>query len=331
MDTRPSLPVDPLPGSDGSGVLTAAWATWVAAHALRGVAVDTLVGALVAAGLAADEAQGAVRVIVASPVFAAARILADHDDAQQRTARLLRSVGPTEVATVERLDEAELYERFWSPHRPVILRGAASGWASSGWTFPNLRSRFGFAPMDVLVREGSWWTRDRVSRRMPFGELVDAALGPASDALYADGRSNVLDQAGLAPLRQELGLLPGLVGDGRPSAWVGPAGTVTPTHYDQSTAWQVVLVGRKRLWLASPLESTLIDSSYGLFNPVDPRQPPSGDQAGVRWHALELGPGDAALVPAGWWHLVQAVEPSFSVSFSGFRWPNAHPWYRPAV
>jgi hypothetical protein len=162
---------------------------------------------------------------------------------------------------------------------------------------------------------------------MPFGDLVDAALGPPSDRLYADGRTNLLDQAAMAPLRAELGRLAGIVGDGRPRAWVGPAGTITPTHHDQSSAWLVQLVGRKRLYLASPLETALAGSAVGLYNAVDPRDP--AGPADVRWHEIDLGPGDAVLTPAGWWHHVEALEPSISVSLSGFRWPNQFSWYLP--
>ena len=45
------------------------------------------------------------------------------------------------------------------------------------------------------------------------------------------------------------------------------------------------------------------------------------------WYQVD--PGDAVLTPVGWWHHVEALDPSISVSLSGFRWPNAFPWYLP--
>jgi Cupin-like domain len=245
--------------------------------------------------------------------------------AMSRAARLHRAVAAAAIPERDAVDEQTLHDHHWSVLQPLVLRGGASGWEAARWTFPDLRRRFAWAPMDVSVRGEGWWLAPRQTRRMAFGDFVDAALGPPSDALYADGRSDVLAQAGLAPLRAELGTLPGLVDGGAPIAWVGPAGTVTPTHHDLSMAWQVVLVGRKRLHLASPLEGALAATTVGLFNTADPRQP----QADVRWYEVELGPGDAIFVPVGWWHRVEALEPSFTVSMSRFRWPNAFPWYVP--
>lgn len=297
---------------------------WIAEQSLRGTPEAALVTALVADGTEAGLARTLVAEVVGSPILAGARSVVAGGAALALAVRLQRTfdLDPVEVRTA--LDDDALYRDHWRPGRPVVLRGAASGWPASRWTFADLLARFRWAPMDVLVRRSAgWWLRDREIRRMSFGDLVATALGPPSDGLYADGRTDVLEQAGLAPMRADLGLLPGLVGDGNPRAWIGPAGTVTPTHHDQSSAWQVQLVGRKRTFLASPFEAALAATTVGLYNTADPRDPP-GD---VRWHEIEVGPGDAVFVPVGWWHHVEALEPSVSVSFSGFAWPNEFPWY----
>jgi hypothetical protein len=307
-----------------------AWVEWITEHALRGASLKELVDGLVASGVPAASAWQAVSAVSRSPILAAARRLVGRSVALEQVTRLHRVVNPEPLTERTSLDEDTLYREHWTAHRPVVFRGAATGWPAARWTFTDLRDRFGFAPVDVSVRrDPGWWSQDPEHRRMPFAAYVDVILGTPSDTLYADGRSGVLEQVGLAPLRAELGLLPGLVGDGHPRAWVGPAGTVTPTHHDQSTGWLVQLVGRKRLFLASPLESDLAGSAVGLFHGVDPRRTATGELAHVRWHEVVLEPGDAVLTPAGWWHHVEALEPSFSVSFSGFRWPNAFSWYLP--
>ncbi|MCB9673326.1 MAG: cupin-like domain-containing protein [Alphaproteobacteria bacterium] len=304
---------------------TAERASLVTTLGLRGHGAETIVDALVEGGLAEDVARAEVASVLGSPIFLAAAASAELGSAFEEVARLYAEVDDQPVREVERVDVDELYLAHWLPHRPLVLRGGALGWRSAAWTWADLRARHAWSPLDVLERGPRWWLQPRQVRRMAFGDFVDVVLGPPTDALYADGRSLVLEQAGLFPLREDLGLLPGLVGDGTPRAWVGPAGTVTPTHHDQSTAWQVVLLGRKRLHLASPLEPELAARAQGLFSlaPDEPTPTP------VRWHTIELGPGDAAFVPVGWWHQVEALEPSFTVSMSSFQWPNRFDWYLP--
>lgn len=311
------MPADRLAAAERAALVTSL--------GLRGHSTELVTAALVDRGVPEDEARAEVAAVMGSPIYRAAVAASALGTAFEEVARLYAEVDDAPVRVVDRLDVDELHLAHWLPHRPVVLRGGAAGWRSATWTWADLRARHAWSPLDVLERSPRWWLEPRKVRRMAFGDFVDVVLGPATDHLYADGRSLVLEQAGLFPLRADLGTLPGLVGDGSPRAWVGPAGTVTPTHHDQSTAWQVVLLGRKRLHLASPLEPELAANAQGLFSldPTDPSPTP------VRWHTVEVGAGDAIFVPVGWWHRVEALEPSFTVSMSGFRWPNQFGWYLP--
>jgi hypothetical protein len=304
------------------------WIAEISRRALLGDTASVLIVALVAAGVPDADAHAVVVHTFASPILAAARELQRQGDAMGQVFKLRRDADPRAIEAREHIDENTLYREHWVCHRPLVLRSAAQHWPAAAWTFRDLQARFRFAPVSVSVRSPTWWTEDRLERRMAFGDLVDIALGLAGDGLYADGRSALFDQAAMAPLRAELGVLPGLTGDGHPRAWLGPAGTVTPTHHDQASGWLVQLIGHKRLHLASPLEPGLATSAVGLFHAMDPRTADVGD---VRWHAIDLAPGDAVFTPVGWWHHLEAMEPSLSVSFSGFRWPNAFPWYVPGA
>jgi hypothetical protein len=311
------------------------WAAWLVENALRGAAPADLRAGLIAGGLGEAAAAEVVEGVLGSPVLVGARRLVARSAGVEQAARLRRTLDPGPIAELppDALDDDRLHREHWTANRPVVLRGAAAGWPAARWTPRALAERCGDVEVTVVVgREAEpRWYLDRAahSRRMPLRALLDRCEGPPGDDVYADGRTDLLAEPGLAPLRAELGRLPGLVGDGFPKLWVGPAGTLTPVHHDQSTGWLVQLCGHKRAWLASPLEPALMSTADGLYNTVDPRQPQAGELAEVRWHEVDLGPGDALLVPVGWWHQVVALAPSISVSLGGFRWPNAFPWYTP--
>ena len=162
----------------------------------------------------------------------------------------------------------------------------------------------------------------------PLSALLEKMAGPGGDDCYGVGRNDLLDD--LPELKGGIGGLPG-VDRANPGArlWIGPAGTVTPLHHHQSAAWLVQRVGAKRVWLASPLETALLETTDGVFNRVDPRLPQEGDLAEVTWWETVIHPGDAVFLPAGWWHQVVAESASISVSLGRFRWPNNVEWYAP--
>lgn len=120
------------------------------------------------------------------------------------------------------------------------------------------------------------------------------------------------------------------------NVWFGPPGTITPLHTDPYHNLLVQVVGRKYVRLYSPAET--------------PRMRPRGSEGGVDmsntsmwdvgaeegWYCdvkegggekslaefkeipfvdCILEPGDTLYIPIGWWHYVQGLSASFSVSF----------------
>ena len=44
-----------------------------------------------------------------------------------------------------------------------------------------------------------------------------------------------------------------------------------------------------------------------------------------------MQPGEALFIPAGWWHQVDALDPSISVTILDFTFTNDYGWYRPGT
>lgn len=310
--------------------LDSQWAAWIAENLLRGAPPRDLWAVLEAEGLSADRAQAEVAALEQSPALAAARVLVGRSAGVEQAARLIRAHtrASWEVAA---LDDATFELGYRSAHRPVVFRGCARDWPALAWTHRGLAERMGDVEVEALrgrSEHDQWWLeRETLRTRMRFGDLLEQCLATTGDDLYAVGRNDLLAEPGLAPLKDEIGHLPGCRPDPGPRLWIGPEGTRTPLHHDQSSAWLVQVEGRKRIWLASPLEPTLLDTAQGVFNGYEPESAPSDDQ--VHWRSTVLEPGDAVYLPVGWWHQVVAIEPSISVSLGHIVGDVPATWYHP--
>ncbi|XP_014254070.1 lysine-specific demethylase 8-like [Cimex lectularius] len=106
------------------------------------------------------------------------------------------------------------------------------------------------------------------------------------------------------------------------NAWFGPAGTVTPLHYDPKHNLFCQVVGSKRVLLYSPEDSeNLYPHDATMLNntaQVDPYSPnydlfPKYRQA--KAYECHLRPGEMLYIPPKWWHHIRSLDISFSVSF----------------
>jgi hypothetical protein len=108
--------------------------------------------------------------------------------------------------------------------------------------------------------------------------------------------------------------------DTEPRIWIGNR-TVVSAHFDESSNLAVVVAGHRRFTLfppdqvanlyVGPLDFTMAGQPSSL---VDVRAPdlakfPRFADALEQARIAELGPGDGIVVPALWWHHVEALDP----------------------
>ncbi|XP_031769565.1 bifunctional peptidase and arginyl-hydroxylase JMJD5 [Galleria mellonella] len=105
-------------------------------------------------------------------------------------------------------------------------------------------------------------------------------------------------------------------------AWFGPKGTISALHHDPKRNLLTQVIGEKRLFLFSPSDSDfLYPHEHELLNntaQVDPREPdlekyPKYKNATPFYCVLH--PGQMLYIPPKWWHFVESLSISISVSF----------------
>jgi ribosomal protein L16 Arg81 hydroxylase len=108
--------------------------------------------------------------------------------------------------------------------------------------------------------------------------------------------------------------------------WLGPGGSLSPLHHDTTHVFFNQLVGQKRYTLVAPWAADVLlgpisqpsDAGFDLTQPGD-----------VAVHTLVIHSGQSLFIPAGWWHQVEALAPSISVSLSCYHRTADFDWYRP--
>ena len=104
-------------------------------------------------------------------------------------------------------------------------------------------------------------------------------------------------------------------------AWFGPGGTVSPTHTDPYHNLLAQVVGSKAVRLFAPSQSPNLYAHKGLLNNnsrVNVEKPDLAKFplfAQARSQRCVLKEGEMLYIPPLWWHHIESLETSFSVSF----------------
>lgn len=311
------------------------WQAWVADNLLRGVEPGDLVDGLIGGGVPEAQARRTVIAIGQSPSFAVARQRDAHARRLALVARLHRVLaGPTGIARVTAPGSDEFFARYWATSTPVIFTDIVPRWRRR-WSPTSLRRRFG----DVLVeactgRDGdpvpdANWKEHR--HELTLAEYVDRMLGhDRSNDLYLIANNRNTARPQLRALWDDVILPEGWFDEPRlpvgSALWLGPAGTITPLHHDTSNILFCQVHGRKRIVLAPPWATALLDSASGVYNR---RIPQDLMDEGIESIVLTLEPGEALFIPVGWWHDVRALDASVSLAINAFARANRYGWFRP--
>ena len=257
-----------------------------------------------------------------------------------RVRRSLEQLGAPErkVPRIPRLGRQQFLERYYAQQQPVVLTKMMGDWrALRRWTLPFLKESFGEVPLKIAHQRTSTEFYDlnvhAISESMRLGDFVDwISKVKTSNERYLVANNDGLSSPRLAPLLDDIGFFGGMMDRKRISGsvylWLGPGGTITPLHHDTANILFCQVRGRKRFKLVSPLYSELLDDVVSYYSPMDLERPDHARYPFARQLKVleaEVGPGDALLIPAGYWHHVRSESISLSVSMTNFVFPNDFP------
>ena len=168
-------------------------------------------------------------------------------------------------------------------------------------------------------------------RRMLLGDYVRSLGSANGDATYLTGNDRALAEPGLKRFARDLSFDSRVLDPERTAThanlWIGGTGATSPLHCDRVNVLNLQVAGRKTFRLAHPGSMPDVYAIRGMFSVVDALAPDLDrfpDFTRVRLFEVALEPGDALLIPVGWWHHVTALKPSVNVSFTNFTAGNTY-------
>ncbi|VVN21583.1 hypothetical protein PS645_04346 [Pseudomonas fluorescens] len=239
--------------------------------------------------------------------------------------------------TVERRPRSELsiceFETRYLPCGiPVVISNALHDWPL--FNLSREESLVHFAELQGITRHGDYvkktFSTERDFRATPmagFIESLDApALKDANGKPPAYMGNNILPAQLMEQIKypsyfDQALFIP-------PRIWIGPKGTLTPLHRDDTDNLFAQVWGRKTFTLAAPHHREALGTwstapQGGLdgcdFNPDAPDYQRFPLAAQVPFLRVTLEAGDLLFLPEGWFHQVESISTSLSVNF----WVNS--------
>lgn len=315
------------------------WRRWIAEALHGGAEPRTVVDELVASGAPRSLAMLEVDTI-ATAISSLSGRLRRAELALDLTSSLKRL---HELETRTLCDRATFVRHYLSTHTPVAFSDVDTllGVADT-WTPRYLLERAGDCTVRVSANRDAdprhYVHPEREFSEMRLADLVEriehigragrSGTAGSSNDLYMVSRNRALEGP-MGVILDDIVAVPEFLRQDSwrraVSLWLGPAGTHTPLHHDTSHILFCQIYGTKHLRLVQASEPGLLfGSNHATFyTDVDPVE------TGARIHDITVTPGMGVYIPLGWWHQVDALEPSISLSFTGFADARADDSYRP--
>nr|XP_027194257.1 bifunctional peptidase and arginyl-hydroxylase JMJD5-like [Dermatophagoides pteronyssinus] len=253
------------------------------------------------------------------------------------------------IKTIDhQLEMLEFEQNFLRQNRPFIIKRGFNDWPCLNerkWSLKYLLKKMAFRRVPVEI--GSKYTSDDWSQKIMFiYEFMEKWIFQHSKPIGYMAQHNLFDQ--IIDLHYDIDVpIYCAISDSSNdhdddddddkklnsainfeiNAWFGPAGTISPLHFDGRNNFFLQVIGTKYVRLYSPetsdkqiypnpKDSLLWNTSQVDFENVDEELHPEFKNIHPNLiHDCFLNEGDVLFIPKNWWHFVRSYSDSFSINY----------------
>jgi len=316
------------------------WRAWIVESLLFGTSAADIASVLAGKNVPPGVAEAEIERIAASPAIAGCHSMYERVSQLETALALIHehrqyAADPKQIDRRPSIDAESFFTHYYAKNTPLVLTDLVRHWPAAHWSPEWLTDEFGHVDVEVSTGRDGDANCDRNFKEhrttMPLAKFVRQVTdvkGQSND-IYMIANNHNLKRLEFQRLFDDVNLDPVIFDKdrvvGASSFWFGPAGTRTPLHHDVSNILFCQIYGSKRITLIPPTQFSLFADCDGFYAGISADELPD-DVFAV---TLELKPGEALFIPAGWFHEVTALSVSINISFLNFRRPNNFDWYRP--
>lgn len=230
-----------------------------------------------------------------------------------------------ELTTV---DPESFRRNYIGRHTPVLIKGLAKNWgATKKWNLDFLLNLED--DKDILLLSDNFIQDDNRYRKSSFKDYIQRLKEAETSKKGTKDYLTTLDIFKYYPQLTadiDFSIFEKYTRTNDVTAWIGPAGTISGFHQDTANNMYAQIKGKKMFIISSPENnSSMYPSNKHIYEAVasqvdinnfDPEKYP--DFKSNEFTRVILEPGDVLYLPAKWWHYVQSLETSISISNFGY-------------
>ncbi|MEC3908014.1 cupin-like domain-containing protein [Tamlana sp. 2201CG12-4] len=226
------------------------------------------------------------------------------------------------------IDAISFKRKYFNKKRPVIIKGLAKEWeAAKRWNldfFLNLKE-----DKDIYLLSDNFIQNDNRYKKASFKNYIKQLKDSEDNNKAFKDYLTTLDIFEYYPeLKNDIdfSFFEAHTKVNDITAWIGPANTISGFHADTANNVYAQIKGRKMFILCSTkFNKTMYPSSKHIYgavaskvniNNLDKEKFP--EFMNNTFVSVILEPGDVLFVPQNWWHYVQSLDPSISISNFGY-------------